>query len=118
RGFKPLGHIGKVLVATSRAFTACGDRGRRRGWRGRLRGPARFQPRLCALFLARFLASFLALILSLRLADIAAIALRRGGSRGKLVGERGQGGGVTGARRLEPQAGRRVRTPAPPPAPP
>jgi hypothetical protein len=82
------------LIPTGCGFTAAGgDRRRRRGWRGRLRGLARFQPRLSA----RVLARVLALVLSRRLADIAAIALLRRGPRRKLVSERGQGVALAGA---------------------
>ena len=90
RRFKPLSHIGKVLVTTGCGFaTAAGDWRRRCGWCGRLRRPAHFQPRLRALILSLFLPLILTLILSRRLAGITATALRRRGPRGQLVSKRG-----------------------------
>ena len=63
-----------------------------------MQGSARFQPRLRALVLSLLLPLlFLTLVLSRRLADIAAIALRRRDPRGKLVRERGQVVTLTGS---------------------
>jgi hypothetical protein len=56
-----------------------------------LRGPARFEPRLRALVLPLFVVLVLTLLLARRLADIAAIALRRRDPCGQLVGKGGQG---------------------------